>query len=210
MKSNVLKTIHLEKEPTYNRDLNTIVDYSITFNPARTLPEELKKEVFSLLSHIITQRHAYINPDTRRMHFQLFQLLTFAFQLQYPPLSETAIHHNGSARIAYRFLNELEAMFPLTSPNQELKLRLPIDFADKLCVHVNHLNRSVKEITGKTTSQHITERIIREAKNLLRYTNWSISEISYSLGFSEVSHFTNFFKKKTNCSPRSFRSYKDW
>jgi len=49
-------------------------------------------------------------------------------------------------------------------------------------VHVNHLNRAVKATTAKTTSEIISERILQEAKILLKQSEWSISEISFSLG----------------------------
>jgi AraC-like DNA-binding protein len=75
-------------------------------------------------------------------------------------------------------------------------------FAEQLSVHVNHLNRAIRETTGKTTTAHISERIANEAIALLRHTNWNISEISYSLGFEEPAHFNNFFKKQTSQTPR--------
>jgi AraC-like DNA-binding protein len=73
-------------------------------------------------------------------------------------------------------------------------------------VHVNHLNRALKEITGKTTSQIIAERVSQEAKALLKQTNWNVNEISWCLGFEELPHFINFFRKNVGVSPRSFRT----
>ena len=78
------------------------------------------------------------------------------------------------------------------------------DFADQLNMHVNHLNRAVKENTEKTTSQIITERIVRESKILLKHSPWNVSEIAYALGFNEVTHFNNFFKKHVQLSPLKF------
>ncbi|OXA70468.1 hypothetical protein B0A67_15745 [Flavobacterium aquidurense] len=49
-----------------------------------------------------------------------------------------------------------------------------------LNVHVNYLNRAIKEVTGKSTTTHITERIITEAKALLLHTNLSVCEIGYA------------------------------
>ncbi|HEX9828412.1 MAG TPA: helix-turn-helix domain-containing protein [Flavobacteriaceae bacterium] len=42
-------------------------------------------------------------------------------------------------------------------------------------------------------------------QSLLRETTWTISEIAHSLGFEEVAHFSNFFKRKTKMSPLSYR-----
>jgi len=72
-------------------------------------------------------------------------------------------------------------------------------------VHVNHLNRVLKENTGKTTTDIIANRITQEAKILLKQTDWNISEVAYSLGFEEVAHFSNFFKKQTTFTPVQFR-----
>jgi AraC-like DNA-binding protein len=67
------------------------------------------------------------------------------------------------------------------------------------------LNRVVKEVTGKTTTDHISERITREAKALLLHTDWSVSQIGYCLGFEYPAYFNNFFKKQTNLTPNSIR-----
>ncbi|WP_245735179.1 helix-turn-helix domain-containing protein [Pedobacter hartonius] len=72
-------------------------------------------------------------------------------------------------------------------------------------MHVNYLNRAVKSVKGKTTTEHISERLTREAIALLKHSHWSISEISYSLGFEDPSHFNHFFKKQTTQVTSSFR-----
>lgn len=79
------------------------------------------------------------------------------------------------------------------------------DFARQLNVHVNHLNRAVKENTGKTTSQLIAGRLLQEGKILLKHSTWNVSDIAYALGFAEVIHFNNFFKKHVQLSPLKFR-----
>ncbi len=61
-------------------------------------------------------------------------------------------------------------------------------------------------MTGKTTTGLILERIVQEAKILLKHTDWNISEIAYSLGFEEPAHFNNLFKKHTSLTPKSFRA----
>ena len=114
-------------------------------------------------------------------------------------------HKNASSRITSLFLELLERQFPIETRDNPLILKRPQDFAHSLAVHVNHLNRSVKEITGKSTTAHITERIISEAKALLQHTDWSISDIGYSLGFEYPSYFNNYFKRITGTIPTSVR-----
>jgi AraC-like DNA-binding protein len=74
------------------------------------------------------------------------------------------------------------------------------DYADRLSVHVNYLNKKLKESTGKTTTEIIAERIIQEAKILLKQTKWNVSEIAYSLGFEEIAIFRTSLKRKPHCS----------
>lgn len=120
----------------------------------------------------------------------------------------TALHpaQNASARITSLFIELLERQFPIESHNQTLMLRTAKDYADRLAIHVNHLNKVLKESTGKTTTDIIGSRVAQEAKILLKHTDWNVSEIAYSLGFEEVSHFSNFFKKQTTVAPLAFRS----
>lgn len=126
--------------------------------------------------------------------------------LQMRPIESSFQHKNASERITSLFLELLERQFPIDSPVQVLKLKSASDYAEALSVHVNHLNHSVKDITGKSTSAHIADRILTEAKVLLRYTDWPVSDIAFSLGFEYPTYFNNFFKKKTGHIPKSVRA----
>jgi len=139
--------------------------------------------------------------DLLRNHVHL--LLHEAMKMQ--PSGRSFNHQNASSRIASLFLELLARQFPVDSPQYALKLRTAHDYAKQLSVHVNHLNRAVKEVTGKTTTEHLTERIISEAKALLKHTNWSVNEIAYSLGYEYPTYFNNFFKKQTGLTPNSLR-----
>ena len=125
--------------------------------------------------------------------------------LQMKPSDSYTKHKNAPARVASLFMELLERQFPIETPQAPLKLRNATDYAQGLAVHVNHLNRSVKEITGKSTTSHITERIITEAKALLKHTDWGIAEIAFSLGFEYPTYFNNYFKKQTGTNPTAFR-----
>lgn len=114
-------------------------------------------------------------------------------------------HANAASRMTALFLELLERQFPIENPGNALRLRSANDYAHYLSVHTNHLNRSVKQVTTKTTTHHISSRIIREAEALLQHTDWDIAQIAYGLGFEEPAYFTNFFKKHTRQSPGVFR-----
>jgi AraC family transcriptional activator of pobA len=112
---------------------------------------------------------------------------------------------NAASRIAKLFLGLLEKQFPVESPQYSLALKKAGDYADKLAVHVNHLNAAVREITGRSTTTHINDRVLAEAKSLLSHTDWSVAEIAASLGFDYASYFNNFFKKHTGFTPMALR-----
>ncbi|OXB08002.1 helix-turn-helix domain-containing protein [Flavobacterium pectinovorum] len=112
---------------------------------------------------------------------------------------------NASSRLSSVFLELLERQFPIETTSNPLQLRTALQYAQYLNVHTNYLNRVVKEVTGKSTTSHITERIITEAKALLLHTDWSISEVAFALGFEYPTYFNNFFKKITGTNPKAFR-----
>lgn len=82
------------------------------------------------------------------------------------------------------------------------------DYASILTVTPNHLNKLVKEQTGKTASSFIEEMLLMEAKSLLRHTELSISEIAYQLDFTDPSHFNKFFKRGAKTTPLQYRNLK--
>jgi AraC family transcriptional regulator, transcriptional activator of pobA len=137
------------------------------------------------------------------MRNYVLEVIHYGQKLQ--PASVLYPTHSASARISSLFIELLERQFPIESPGQKLLLRTARDYAERLAVHVNHLNKVLKENLGKTTTDIIGNRIAQEAKSLLKQTDWNISEIAYSLGFEEVAHFSNFFKKQTRLSPIQFR-----
>lgn len=119
-------------------------------------------------------------------------------------------HKNAASRITNVFLELLERQFPIESTEMPLQLKSAQDYAKELSVHPNYLNRAVKEVTGKPTTSHITERIVIEAKALLQHTNWNVSDIAYALGFEYPTYFNNFFKKLTGTNPKMLRVQEVW
>lgn len=125
--------------------------------------------------------------------------------LKLQPSEQMDRHNNALSRIAAVFMELLERQFPIETVERPLRLTRAQDYAKALSIHVNYLNKAVKETTGKSTTTHITERIAREAKALLQHTNWNVAEIAYSLGFDYPTYFNNFFKKLTGSNPSAFR-----
>jgi len=122
------------------------------------------------------------------------------------PMESTASTTNAASRISSLFIELLERQFPIESDAQVIQLKTPIDFATALGIHINHLNKVLKETTGRSTIEIINGRIAEEAKILLKLTQWNVSEVAFALGFDEVAHFSNFFKKYTALSPLKYRN----
>lgn len=126
--------------------------------------------------------------------------------LKLQPSENYDTQKNAASRLTAVFLELLERQFPIETVDRPLQLRAAADYAGALTVHINHLNRTIKDVTGKSTTTHITERIITEAKALLQHTNWPVADIAYSLGFDYPTYFNNFFKRLTGINPTQFRS----
>lgn len=100
--------------------------------------------------------------------------------------------------LSSRFRVALEQNFP--------KLLKVSDYAALLHVSRSHLNEDLRQHTGRTASDHIHDRILLEAKRLLVYSSFTVSEIAYQLRFQDPSYFGRFFRRRTGESPGAFRS----
>ena len=177
--------------------------FKVGGTPVFEISHEQKAFISTLFDKILAEQNDnyFFKNDLIRNYLNL--IIHEALKLQ-PP--ETFFKHkNASSRIAHFFFELLERQFPIESTQQPLNLKTAQDYAQHLAVHVNHLNRAVKEVTGKTTTAHIAERIITEARALLQHTDWSVAEVAYALGFEYPSYFNNFFKRMTGAIPKSLR-----
>lgn len=78
-------------------------------------------------------------------------------------------------------------------------------YAKLLHTSPQNLNASCKKVTGNTAYAILAHHIISEARRLLLYTQLSISEIAYKLGFKDNSHFSKYFRKNTGTNPMALR-----
>lgn len=187
-------------------NLNQYAVYQPGGNRVFELSDEQLQKVSPIFQRMFEELESDYTHKYDVLRTLVLELIHFALKMQPGLEINNRQQLNASQRIATLFLELLERQFPVDENHQAVKLRAASDFAQQLNVHVNHLNRAVKEITGKTTSQIIGERILQEAKILLKHSPWNVSEIAYALGFTETTHFNNFFKKHTRLSPLKFRA----
>ncbi|MGE0288785.1 MAG: helix-turn-helix domain-containing protein [Bradyrhizobium sp.] len=79
-------------------------------------------------------------------------------------------------------------------------------YAAALSITPTHLNRVTRSATGDTASHLILNRLIREARRNLVYTNLPVSTIAYALGFEDPAYFSRVYAAATGLSPSAFRS----
>ncbi|MFK2818841.1 helix-turn-helix domain-containing protein [Flavobacteriaceae sp. LMIT009] len=79
-------------------------------------------------------------------------------------------------------------------------------YANRLGVSPKSLTKHFQKIGVQTPSDFIKGRIILEAKRQLKYSDGSVKQVAYNLGFNDPAYFTRFFKKHTSQSPLQFKN----
>jgi AraC family transcriptional activator of pobA len=90
---------------------------------------------------------------------------------------------------------------------ERFRLREPIGlYASELGVSPTTLRVACARITGKSPAEIVNRRTLLEAKRALCYTNQTVAEVAYGLGFIDPAYFSRAFSKYAGCSPRQFRT----
>lgn len=79
------------------------------------------------------------------------------------------------------------------------------DVCDVLGVNAKRLNAALKTTSDKTAKEYLDERVVLEIKRLLSYSELSIKEVAYQIGFEDATNLTKYFKKHTGFLPLKFR-----
>ncbi|SFF02902.1 AraC-like ligand binding domain-containing protein [Chitinophaga sp. CF118] len=112
---------------------------------------------------------------------------------------------NAGLRLTTTFTKLFEKDFETLQKLKATTFRSLGEYARLLNVSQNHLNDTVRLISGKTPGTLIRERIIKEASQLLIHTQLSIAEICFLFNFEDPSYFTRFFKRYTGITPKQHR-----
>jgi len=184
--------------------LKDSVLYRVDGNPVYFLSEGQLRYLGEVFGRMRQDFHTDYAHKDDLLRNQLSIVIHEATRLE-PASPYPAVATNAAQRVTNLFLTLLEIQFPVTKQYHEPLLKNAQDYADRLAVHVNSLNRAVKEVTGKPTTAHIAERLTSEAKLLLHQTDWSVGEIADSLGFEYPTYFHRFFKLHAGTTPMAFR-----
>lgn len=176
--------------------------FSYSIKETLHLSEEEKNIVISIFSFMESELNNRIDDFSHNVIIsQMELLLTYAdrfYKRQF--ITRQAVNND----LLQRFESLLDTYF-----KDELALQNGIPtvsyFADHLNLSASYLSDMLRSLTGQSTQQHIHERLIYEAKEILSTTGLSVGEVAYKLGFEHSQSFSTLFKTKTKQSPLEFR-----
>ncbi|MGY3211862.1 helix-turn-helix domain-containing protein [Mucilaginibacter sp. HD30] len=175
-------------------------DYAV--NEALFLSEQEEAIITGIIHNIAAEYTRSVDQFTQNVIVgQLDVIFAYAqrfYQRQF--LTRSVSSHNMVSRLEV-VLNE--CFNPANLVNKGLPTVISV--ADALHVSPNYLSGLLKTLTGKSTQQHIHDKLIDLAKEMLSNTGLSVSEVAYSLGFDYPQSFSKLFKSKTQLSPIAFR-----
>jgi AraC family transcriptional regulator, transcriptional activator of pobA len=163
-------------------------------NPRITLHKQTAGFVTTLFKRLLLDytTNGLSNPDIIQPY--LIALLSELNKASQPITDHTA---GNAAIITKQFKKQLYTHIKT--------VHLVSDYAARLNITPNHLNKSVKAITGKSPGKWIDETIVLEAKVLLYQSDLSVNQVAAELGFDDQSYFTRLFKKYEHITPLAFR-----
>jgi AraC family transcriptional activator of pobA len=169
-------------------------------------PQNLQPKDFSEFEALYLQiQKAYHSGSAIRHkligHLFVAILLKLKENLSLDPVRE----YSRASEIVKKFKLSIEKHYRDLSAGLIEKAHRVQEYADLLNLHPNYLNAVIKAKTGKSIGNWIAEKTIAEAKSLLKNSDIPVKEISYRLGFTEIQHFSTYFKKHTQSSPVVYR-----
>ncbi len=167
----------------------TTIDYHLFFTIPRVI--DLSKEEFDSITYYIEEIEQQVQEDG-----YFLNLVSLVFQ---KVISTYKLDMDEKAN-----LSDIANIIKLINENYKEK-RSSLFYAKEMKKSVTSLNALCKCYFGKTIIQLQSDKILTEVKQVLVFTNKSISEIAYMFHFSDSSHLNHFFKKHTNKTPLEFR-----
>lgn len=177
--------------------------FSYAANEALHLSEKEEKSIMDIIDNIEQEIEANMDSFTQDLLVSNLDLLLKYCDRFYNRQFLTRKKVNND------LLSRLESLLDDYFKNDQLIINgIPtVHFiAEQLNLSANYLSDMLRVQTGQTTQQHVQNRLIEKAKELLSTTEMSVSEIAYHLGFEHPQSFHRLFKNRTSVSPLEFRA----
>ncbi|WP_282013975.1 AraC family transcriptional regulator [Marinifilum flexuosum] len=176
-------------------DFQYLYNYTIFTHTIKPVSNIANKEVYTLLNEMIAEQTKGQLFDSAE--YQRNLLKNFLIQIERNKRERVDIVCDDSFHLYIRFKKALE-------DNISYKFRVA-DICDQLNVSAKQLNAAVKLFAHSNAKQFIDARILLEIKRLLVYSNLSIKEIAYEIGFDDPTNFTKYFKARVNMLPSEYQ-----
>lgn len=168
----------------------------------------LSTEQYGSVSHIIKSIEMLNTTDMLSSSIQL--------AIQHPLSSILYILHDAIPKhsVKSKFAQDRQSeilleFFKLVIQNYK-KERSAMFYAQQMCITPRYLSRVIKDVSGRSASEWIDVFVTTEIMHQIQFTNRSIQQISYDLGFPNQSFFGKYFKAQTGCSPKIYRLSHKW
>lgn len=102
-----------------------------------------------------------------------------------------------AARIQHRFTDVLERDFT--------RHHHVGHYADALALPATALSAALVRASGRTTKEQVVDRVMLEAARLLRFTDLSVGQVAFRVGFGDQAYFSRTFKRRHGVAPSAFR-----
>lgn len=183
------------------KDIRELEYFSYAINEALYLSKKEERLVESILEHIEQEYQANIDNYSQPVILsQIELLLAYSSRFYNRQFITRKISNND-------LLQKLESLLH-DHFNDSSGKPLPTvkTLAAAMNVSPGYLSDMLRVHTGTNTQQHIHQKMIDKAKQLLAGQTLSVAEIAYQLGFEHPQSFTKIFRRKTNLTPKEFRS----
>lgn len=171
-------------------------------NPQResahiTLDQHHFERVIGLLCSIKDEIGIGPGKDHHLLRAMLYEVLVLLDRSYKPHFANNPQKDIAAGRYLHSFVYMVDHQY---ATNRNVK-----NYSDRLFITTNYLNRIVKQTLGVTSKQYILNKVMQEAKRLLKYTTLSVAEIADKLGYETASYFTRAFQKQVGHTPKSYR-----
>ncbi len=175
--------------------------FNYEVNEALHLSDEEEKLIENLVQNIEKEYQSRIDTFSQDVMVSSLELLLNYCNRFYNRQFTTRKMVNND--LLSKFENLLSNYF---EDNSKMGLPTVTNLAEQLHLSPSYLSDMLRTVTGQNTQQHIHNKLIEKAKDILTTTNLSVSEIAFELGFEYPQSFSKLFKAKSGVSPLEYRN----